>query len=173
MKYFILTLTCLCTWSFSFSQSDFQVLTDSVTHTKMFKGAIGKEDIANDPSFTWYAESQKIYPTPNTDAVAALRNNKDSVYLIIFCGTWCEDTHFVLPQFFKIQEAAEFPENHMALYAVDRYMKGLTPLAQAMDVTNVPTIIVMKNGNELGRIVEYGKTGYWDKEFAEIFSHEK
>jgi hypothetical protein len=28
----------------------------------------------------------------------------------------------------------------------------------------------MKDGKELGRIVEYGKTGYWDKELAAIIN---
>jgi hypothetical protein len=26
----------------------------------------------------------------------------------------------------------------------------------------------MKNGKEIGRLKEYGKTGYWDKELAKI-----
>ena len=42
-----------------------------------------------------------------------------------------------------------------------------------MNITNVPTIIVMKNGKEIGRVVEYGKTGKWDKELAEIVSNTK
>jgi hypothetical protein len=37
-----------------------------------------------------------------------------------------------------------------------------------MQATNVPTVIVMQQGKELGRVVEYGKTGQWDKELAEI-----
>lgn len=131
---------------------------------------IDKNDLSKDPDFGWYAESQKIYPTPNAEAVAALKNNKDKIYLIIFAGTWCEDTHFVLPKFFKIQEAADFPEDHIAMFAVDRNKKTLSPIAEAMDVTNVPTIIVMENGKEKGRVVEYGKTGYWDKELAAVIN---
>jgi len=54
------------------------------------------------------------------------------------------------------------------LIAVDRQKKTIGPLAQAMQATNVPTVIVMQQGKELGRVVEYGKTGQWDKELAEI-----
>jgi hypothetical protein len=32
----------------------------------------------------------------------------------------------------------------------------------------VPTIIVMKSGKEIGRVVEYGKSGEWDKELLEL-----
>jgi hypothetical protein len=34
----------------------------------------------------------------------------------------------------------------------------------------VPTIIVLKQGKELGRVVEYGKYGVFDKELGEIIS---
>jgi hypothetical protein len=44
----------------------------------------------------------------------------------------------------------------------------LSHLAEALDIINVPTIIVMKNGKEIGRVVEYGKYGMFDKELGEI-----
>jgi hypothetical protein len=46
-------------------------------------------------------------------------------------------------------------------------------LSEALGVVNVPTIIVMKEGKEIGRVVEYGKTGVWDKELGEIISAQK
>ncbi len=162
---------CLCFSTLvSFSQSTFSVVKDSVTNENMLIGAVQKKDLSQNPEFKWYAESQKIYPTPNAEAVAALKENKDKIYLIIFAGTWCEDTHFVLPKFFKIQEAAGFPENRIAMFALDRYKKMPDPIAEAMNVKDVPTIIVMKDGKEEGRVVEYGKTGYWDKELAAIIN---
>jgi len=42
-----------------------------------------------------------------------------------------------------------------------------------MNIKATPTIIVMKDGKELGRLVEYGKTGYWDKELAKIINADK
>lgn len=150
------------------AQMGYEVLKDSVTGEKMLEGPIHKKDIAGDPQFTWYAESRAIYPEPNAEAVKALKENKDSIYFIIFGGTWCEDTHFVLPKFYKIQEAAGFPEDRIALFAVTRDKKIQNPLVESLNVHNVPTIIVMKDGKELGRVVEYGKTGYWDKELAEV-----
>lgn len=155
------------------AQVGFEVLKDSVTGEKMLEGPIHKKDISQDPEFKWYVESQSIYTEPNAEAVKALAENKDSIYFIIFGGTWCEDTHFVVPKFFRIQEAAHFPEDHIAMFAVDRNKKTLNPIAEAMNVHNIPTIIVMKDGKELGRVVEYGKTGYWDKELAEVIEKGK
>ena len=147
------------------------VLADSSdNNAKMLKGIINKNDLVNDTSFKWYAESQRIYPRPDTSVLNAFRNNKDKISFIIFGGTWCEDTHFVLPKFYKIQEASGFPENRITVFAVDRTKKTTGNIAQAMNITNVPTIIVMKNGKESGRVVEYGKTGHWEKELTDIIN---
>jgi len=155
----------------SVAQKTYQILTDSTdNNSKMLRGIITKEDIDNDTAFKWYAESLRIYPKPDSSAVAAFRENKDKIYFIIFGGTWCEDTHFILPKFFKIQEASDFPENRILLFAVDRHKHAIGNIAQAMNITATPTIIVMKDGKEIGRLVEYGKTGYWDKELAAIIN---
>ncbi|MBK7291849.1 MAG: thioredoxin family protein [Chitinophagaceae bacterium] len=51
---------------------------------------------------------------------------------------------------------------------MDRAKKTLSHLTEALNITNVPTIIVMKNGKEIGRVVEYGKYGLFDMELGEI-----
>lgn len=170
MKISIVALGFLLVSSISsMAQKTYETLSDSAhENTKMLRGMITKEDLNNDPAFNWYAESLRIYPRPDSSAVAALKANKDKIYFVVFGGTWCEDTHFVLPKFFKIQEASGFPENRIALFAVDRHKHSTGNIAQALNIISVPTIIVMKDGKELGRVVEYGKTGYWDKELAAI-----
>ena len=81
-----------------FAQNQYTILSER-PNEKTFKGIISKEVLVNDTSFTWYAEAQKIY-TPAAAAVEALQKNKDSVELLVFMGTWCEDSHFVIPKFF-------------------------------------------------------------------------
>ncbi len=51
--------------------------------------------------------------------------------------------------------------------------KTLHHLAEAFQVTNVPTFIVLKNGKEIGRVVEYGRYGMIDKELGEIVNANK
>jgi thiol-disulfide isomerase/thioredoxin len=73
-----------------------------------------------------------------------------------------------LPKFFKLQEAAGVPDKSVSFFAVDRQKQTLGNVSSVFKITNVPTIIVMKDGKEVGRVVEYGKTGYWDKELADL-----
>jgi hypothetical protein len=51
---------------------------------------------------------------------------------------------------------------------VDRDKKTLSHLSEAMNVTKVPTIIVMRNGKEEGRVVEFGKFGLFDLDLGAI-----
>jgi thiol-disulfide isomerase/thioredoxin len=169
----ILILSCtLCSLVLSYTaQSQYITLTDSAYDNAVIKkGILNKKDVAADTAYHWYAESQRIYHHPDSAAVAALRNNSDKINFIIFGGTWCEDTHFVLPKFFMLQEASGFPESRITLFGVDRKKTSSGNIAEALNIINVPTIIVMKNGKELGRVVEYGKTGKWDKELADIIN---
>ncbi|MBK9569524.1 MAG: thioredoxin family protein [Chitinophagaceae bacterium] len=120
-----------------------------------------------DTSFKWYAENLKGY-SPNTVALEGLTKNKDSIQLLVFMGTWCEDSHFIIPKFYSLLDAAGFSQDRVTLIGVDREKKTLSHLSEALNVKNVPTILVMKNGKEIGRVIEFGKYGLFDKELGEI-----
>lgn len=153
----------------AFSQNQFEVLKEGAPGEKTFKGIISREVLQNDSSFKWYAENLKGY-TPNAVAVDALKKNADSIQLLTFMGTWCEDSHNIIPKFYSLLDVAGFSKDRVTLVGVDRNKKTLSHLAEALNVINVPTIIVLKNGKELGRVVEYGKYGMFDKELGEIIN---
>ncbi len=146
--------------------AQFQVLVER-PNEKSLKGIISREVLLDDTSFHWYADNLKGY-TPNSLALEGLKKNKDSIQLLTFMGTWCEDSHYIIPKFYSLLDAAGFSTDQVTLIGVDRQKKTFSHLAEALNITNVPTIIVMKNGKELGRVVEFGKYGLFDKELGEI-----
>jgi thiol-disulfide isomerase/thioredoxin len=133
----------------------------------VLNGIISKYILENDPVFNWYASSRSSY-TPPTEVLNAMESAKSRVQFLIFGGTWCEDTQFILPKFFKLQELSGFPDASISFFGVNRAKKTLGNVAEVFKIVNVPTIIVMKDGKETGRVVEYGKTGKWDVELAEF-----
>ncbi len=153
----------------AFSQNQYETLPDAKTGGKIFKGIISLEALKSEPSCTWYADNLKGY-APNPDAVSGLKKNADSIQLLVFMGTWCDDSHYIIPKFYTLLTTAGFSNDKVTLIGVDRDKKTLSHLAEALNVINVPTIIVMKNGKETGRVVEYGKYGLFDKELAEILN---
>jgi thiol-disulfide isomerase/thioredoxin len=150
-----------------YGQSQFEVIGSG--QDKTLKGLLNRKDIISDSSFTWYSANQAGYKV-DTLTVEALKTHADSIQILAFGGTWCHDTQFILPKFFTMVDAAKFPEKQITIIGLDEQKHSIGNLAEAMAVVNVPTFIVMKNGKEIGRVVEYGKTGQWDKELGEVIN---
>jgi thiol-disulfide isomerase/thioredoxin len=150
------------------AQTQYEILKDR-DGSKMLKGIVSKELLTTDTAFKWFAENETAY-TPQSATLAWLKNNPASVEFIVFLGTWCEDSHFIVPKFYMLLDAAGVPADRVTLIATDRNKKTVSHLAEAFNITNVPTIIVMKDGKEMGRVIEYGKYGLFDKDLEEIFN---
>ena len=164
-KLFLFALLCIV-FSAGFAQQE--VIRES-NGEKIIKGFMSKEDVSKDSAFTWYLANQKGY-TPDANALTSLKAKKDSVYIMAFGGTWCDDTRNILPKFYSLTEAAGLSDDRITLIGVDRSKKTFNHLTETLNVKNVPTIIVFKNGKEVGRVVEYGKYGLFDKELGEILN---
>lgn len=167
MKHLLILAVIISAPFFTRAQS-YQTLTDRDS-SKMLAGFINDSLLKNDSAFKWFNKAQTIY-NPKEKVVKAFAANKDSTNLIIFMGTWCGDSHFIIPRFYKILDSAGFNKSRVTLIAVDRTKKDKTNLAAAFNITNVPTIIVLKKGKETGRVVEYGDTGRYDEELASILT---
>ncbi|HEX8460871.1 MAG TPA: thioredoxin family protein [Segetibacter sp.] len=134
---------------------------------KVLKGYITRSTIESDTAFKWFAENMK-YGTADANAVAAFKKNGAKFSMIVFGGTWCHDTQNLLPVFYRLVEKSGYPESKITLIAVDRAKTGPDNLHKTYSITNVPTFIVLKEGKEVGRVVEYGKEGQIDKELGNI-----
>lgn len=172
MKRFFIVAIALLSASCLFAQSSVEISRDTENYSKVLKGFIAKKDLVTDTAFGWFVQNQKEF-TPNPDVVKQYTANKDSINIIVFGGTWCGDTKHLLPNFIATTDAAGFPDNRITLIGVDRNKKTLFNLSEVFGITNVPTFIVMKNGKEIGRVVEYGKIGAPEKEIAEMLSKAK
>jgi thiol-disulfide isomerase/thioredoxin len=166
MKQILFILLVIFSGLVVFAQTE---VSHDASGNKVLKGFITKQELANDTAFTWFAQNQQGY-TPDQSALQLLRTNKDSVNILAFGGTWCGDTKYILPKFYLLADAAGLSQDRITLLGVDRNKKTIQHLSETFEITNVPTIIVMKNGKEIGRVVEYGHTGSFDKDLAEILS---
>ncbi|SDC82337.1 thioredoxin family protein [Niabella drilacis] len=139
---------------------------------KMYRGHITDSLLKADTAFKWFEEGEKIYE-PRPEVVKTVKKNRTQIWFKVFMGTWCPDSHYVIPRFYKILEEAGFDKGRVSLLAVDRSKKDKTKLAENLNVTRVPTIIVYHYDTELGRVVEYGETGRFDTELADIIKKAK
>ncbi len=137
-------------------------------NAKILKGVINRSILEQDTAFKWFADNMK-YGNVDAAAVAAFAKQKDKFSIVVFGGTWCHDTQNLLPTFYKLADKSGYPDNKITLIGVDRKKQTIRNLQTMFNITNVPTFIVLdNNGKEVGRVVEYGKTGAIDKELGEI-----
>lgn len=167
-KSFLIVLITAVFISETYSQA-YEVSRDR-NGSKVLKGFITREDLLKDSAFQWFQENQAGYK-PYAEAVSILKKHSDSIQLIAFSGTWCSDSKFVIPKFYVLLDSAGFPQQRLTMIGVDREKTTTSHLAEAFNITGIPTLIVMKNGKELGRVVEYGKYGMFDKELGEIIKN--
>lgn len=163
---FLSLLLLSCATSKQSTKPNYQVFTDT-NGTKALKGMINKSLLVNDPSFQWFIENGK-YGEADASAVAAFQKNGSKISILVFCGTWCEDSHNLLPKFYRLMDKSGFPESKIVVVAVDRTKTAVQNLHIKYQLKTIPTFIVLVNGKEIGRVEEYGKTGYMEKELGEI-----
>jgi len=169
MKYIIPLLFFAFTATNAFSQAQYQIVKDEKHPEQVYLvGIINKYLVQNDTAFSkWYNSSMSYY-TPDTATLATFGKAKKGIQFVVFGGTWCEDTHNLWPVFYRLVDKSGYPEKYITLIGVDRAKTSIEDLHRKWNIVNVPTFIVLQDGKEIGRVVEYGKYGQVDKELGEI-----
>lgn len=105
-----------------------------------------------------------------------------NLHLLVFLGTWCADSRNIIPLLFDYLEKSQWSiKDKLSLICVDRAKQALISgqeyLPKAMQIEKVPTIIFLRNGKEIQRIVEYGEiknkiqglpSQTWEKVFSQL-----
>lgn len=102
----------------------------------------------------------------------ALAEALDHTSLILFLGTWCEDSRDHVPMLLAELEAAHFPigetdNPRWSMICVDESKTKPAKAVSERSVEYVPTLIVLQNGKEVGRIVETPRIG-WTEDLLEL-----
>ncbi|MDC8103849.1 thioredoxin [Chryseobacterium sp. PTM-20240506] len=135
---------------------------------KMLLGNQLKEQFLKAPYADWYVKEHDEYAL-DQKAIADLKKAKISSYhIIVFMGTWCEDSHRDFPRLMRILEEVNFPDNRLTIIAVNRKKESPSGEEGIYNIQKVPTIIVEKYDKEIGRIIEMPKTGYVERDLVEI-----
>ncbi|RZK79770.1 MAG: thioredoxin [Pedobacter sp.] len=74
--------------------------------------------------------------------------------ITIVLGTWCGDSKFQVPHFFKIVDQLGIPEKDITIISVDGTKKAENGLLDNLKIERVPTMIFYEKDKELGRIIE-------------------
>jgi hypothetical protein len=82
-------------------------------------------------------------------------------------GTWCSDTKDLLPKLHKSLVQTGYPMEQLKMYGVDRAKEAKYVEHKLYNAERVPTIVLVRNNMEVGRIVE-SPTGTIEQNLAAI-----
>jgi hypothetical protein len=153
MKQIILAISLLiATQIQAFAQGDYTVSTDRKTGFVVYNGRITPDDLKKEPSFTWYQKGIDKYK-PAEDAMEFLQSNLPQYDIVVFMGTWCDDSHTIIPKLMRVLRDLDY-KGKLTIYGVPRDKTSRGGETQQFNISRVPAIILMKDGKEKGRITE-------------------
>ena len=114
-------------------------------------GHVTREQVMN------YAAWQSLFAqpySPDPGAIATIKANANDVTVLLIMATWCPDSKRELPRFFAIMDGVGMDETLLTMVGVDRTKKDPEGLTEKWGITRVPTFVFLRNGQEVGRVVE-------------------
>lgn len=100
-----------------------------------------------------YVHAAKNY-TPDAMAVAALSKVETDTQIELFFGSWCSHCQHWVPRLMRVLDDAKNPHITVNVHAMSEDQSQPEDSIRKYNASKTPTIVVVQNGNELGRIEE-------------------
>ena len=157
MKKLIGLIAIVMSMNAAAQEPTYQVSKDPQNSQIVFKGPVTFADLEGESTFSWLKQGRDEYEYDEKTATklqTRLAVLGDKVTFVIFLGTWCSDSHDMIPRLQKVLQRIEFPVARVKMYGLDRQKKTKGGEEKQYKIINVPTVIVLEDGRERGRITE-------------------
>jgi len=101
----------------------------------------------------WRAVADTV--TVDSAMVQQFQNIQEPVHILLFVGTWCGDSRRGVPPFMAVFQAANNPHLQLEIIGVTRDKEDPEGLAPQYGIERVPTFVILKDGKEIARLVEF------------------
>ncbi|NGZ89883.1 TlpA family protein disulfide reductase [Psychroflexus maritimus] len=122
-------------------------------------GEISLEEFKETVHATWFNRYYKAYQ-PNEKTIEKLSQliGEREIEVEAYFGTWCPDSRRELPRLIKLLDLSGWDTNQIKLVGVNRSKE--IPNASKEEIERIqlkmiPTFIILENGIEINRFVEY------------------
>ena len=151
---FILILAAISFGLFNLNSSDIPegMFEDPKTGKPMLLGKITIEELQQEPFAEWYQMESDGYEV-DTELTNAISDPGQYTYEV-FLGTWCGDSRREVPRMEKIFSEMGVDMSNVLIVTLDRDKISPNGEQEGKDIRYVPTLIVNKDNQEIGRIVE-------------------
>lgn len=100
-----------------------------------------------------FAENFESYQV-DTAAIENINLDDNSYEIVILMGTWCHDSVREVPRMLKILDALNFTESQVRMIGLDYRKSEPMGREKTYDLRFTPTFVVLRDGEEIGRIIE-------------------
>ncbi len=121
-----------------------------VSDSIIIDGYLNRKQLEN---YSWFSKNYLAY-TPKKSIIRKLKKQKP-ISILIILGTWCSDSKTHVPVMLKVCEDAGIDQ--IVMIGVNRKKESNKVNIGSYQVTYVPLIIVYRNNEEIGRIIETPK----------------
>lgn len=150
--------------------SEKEVSRKNKNSVEILLGEFTQADLEKVPHSRWFTPGYENYK-PKKKALKTIKKNIHDYEILMFMGTWCGDSRYEVPKFFKLLDEVNFDRKNLMNIAVNFSKKAPGNLDEEYNIHRVPSIIFMKNGKEVNRFVEYSIESL-EKDIAKIVSGE-
>ncbi len=131
-----------------------QIKFDEKSNSNILYGYSNIEGLKKDPFNIWFDFEYESYPADMAKLEQINMEKLDEFEIIIVMGTWCSDSQREVPRFFKMMESIGYETGKFILINVDRTKHAEGTATDNLKIERIPTFLFMKNGKEIGRIIE-------------------
>jgi len=122
-------------------------------------GKINRSIFFNKTNKEVYEPEYEKY-SPNADAVKYIKSKKGKFQIKVVMGFWCDDSKLYVPRVIKTLDEAKWDtedNEQLKVFGVDTNKEAGFEGFKNLNIVKVPTIIVIYNDREIGRIEETPK----------------
>lgn len=123
------------------------VMAQQPDSTQHLEGKLQRTDLEN---FKWFKDNYNQYKPAMSVVEELIKFEKCS--LLVVLGTWCSDSHELVPQLFKVADLVGWEK--IELIGVDRKKQCSSIDIKPLNIEYVPVIMVFKDKKLMGKIVE-------------------
>lgn len=138
---------------FSCQSGNRNIVFDEKANQDILYGYATPEVFLSEPFAVWYDDEYSNYET-NSLLVDSLTQQIADITISIVLGTWCPDSRREVPRFIKVLNSINFPLEHLTIVGINRGKTCPKANVREGEIEFVPTFIIFKKGEELGRIIE-------------------
>jgi hypothetical protein len=132
---------------------------------KILVGPITIEQLIDLPG--WFGKDFVNY-TPEDRYLDEIPQNMKGVKIVCVLGTWCDDSKREVPRLIRIFQLRAIDPDLLTMFGVDRNKVSPDGETAQYAIERVPTFIFLKDGKELGRIVETPISTLFEKDMLLI-----